>query len=66
MEFRNLDLSAFSEVNKAHASAELEHLAVGNSHGFTLLRVVCMVVHLARCYYSGVTYGYRVTVVCVY
>ena len=30
MEFRNLHLSAFSELNKVHVSAELEHLAAGN------------------------------------
>ena len=30
MEFRNLHLSAFSEVNKVHVGAELEHLAAGN------------------------------------
>ena len=30
MEFRNSHLSVFSEVNKVHVGAELEHLAAGN------------------------------------
>ena len=29
MELRNLHLIAFSEVNKVHVGAELEHLAAG-------------------------------------
>ena len=37
MEFRNLHLSAFSEVNKVRVSAELEHLAAGNSRVYSII-----------------------------
>ena len=40
MEFRNLHLSAFSEVNKVHVSAELEHLVAVNRRVYPILVMV--------------------------